>query len=448
VSRPAGWSATGLGLWLVLAVCAQAGGPEPESATTSTAGRYVNRLRINGSINPAAADFIHDGIARSVAEGAAALVIELDTPGGLLTSTRSIVQDLLGAHVPVIVYVAPSGAGAASAGVFITLAAHVAAMAPGTNIGASTPVEGGGGDVKGDIGRKVKSFTASFAKAIAEQRGRNVEWAVRAVRHATSATDREALGLGVVDLVATDLPDLFRQATGRQVTIDGVPRKLDLTGVTVVGLEMRLRQRVLNRLADPNVAYLLMLAGLLGLYLELSHPGLLFPGVTGGICLLLAMASFQVLPINIAGLALILLGIALLVAELFLPSFGIVGVGGLVSFVLGSLFLFDSAEPDLVVDRRLIGSAAASVGLVMLAIATLVVRTIRRQPVTGREGLIGELCEVRSRVAPLGTVFLHGELWQAESREPIEPGSRARVVSIRGLTLEVAPEPPTDGRTG
>jgi membrane-bound serine protease (ClpP class) len=315
----------------------------------------------------------------------------------------------------------------------------VAAMAPGTNIGASTPIEGTGGDVKGTLGKKIRSFTTSFMKAIAERRGRNVKWAERAVRDAISATDREALELHVIDLVASDVPDLLRQAEGREVSLSGGKVVLHVAGATVVTLEMRLRQRVLDLIADPNIAYLLMLAGLLGLYVELSHPGVVLPGVVGGICLLLAMASMQVLPINVAGLGLLALGIAMLVAELFLPSFGVIGFGGIVAFVLGSLFLFDAAEPGLAIDRRLIGTTATVAGLAMLAIATLVVGTLRRKPSTGREALIGETCEVRSALEPRGTVFVHGELWRAEASEPMHTGESARVVAVDGLMLRVVP---------
>lgn len=400
---------------------------------------HVDLIRLRGAISPAALDFIREGIARAHGHGAAALVLELDTPGGLLASTRSIVQDLLAAPVPVIVYVAPSGSGAASAGVFIVMAANVAAMAHGTNIGASTPVEGSGGDIPGEMGRKVKSFTASFAKAIAEQRGRNVKWAVRAVRQAVSATDREALELGVIDIVATDVADLLAQANGRQVSVGGQMRELDLADARVVEIEMNLKQRVLSFLADPNVGYVFMLAGLLGLYLELSHPGTLLPGVTGAICLLIALASFQILPINVTGVALVLLGVAMLVAELFLPSFGIIGVGGLVAFVLGSLFLFDPAETGLAIDRRLIASAAAAVGLVMLFLATMVARAMRRPPTTGPEGLIGAIGEARSRLEPRGTVFVHGELWRAEASRTVESGTPVQVLAVSGLTLRVEP---------
>lgn len=399
-------------------------------------------VRVDGAISPASADFIQDGLLRAERDGADALVVEIDTPGGLLSSTRTIVQALLGAKVPVIAYVSPSGAGAASAGVFVVMAANVAAMAPGTNIGASTPVQGTGADVAGAMGEKVKSFTTSFAKAIAEQRGRNVQWAAKAVRRAVSATDREALEKNIIDLIATDLDDLLAQADGRTVTVDDREVVLEVKGAKIVRVEMTLRQEVLNILADPSIAYLLLMAGLLGLYLELSNPGTLVPGLVGGLCLAISAASFQILPIDTTGVVLLLLGLALLVAELFLPSFGIVGGTGVVAFVLGSLFLFDASEPGIYVDRWLIGSVAAAVGSVMLVMATLVVRAMRGGATTGREALVGSIGEVRSRTAPKGTIFVQGELWKAESAEPIEKGSSARVVEVRGLTLWVAPAGP------
>jgi len=400
----------------------------------------VNVVRVTGSINPAIVEYVQDALARSAEDGAAALVIEIDTPGGLLASTKSIVSDLLSAPVPVLSYVAPSGAGAASAGVFIVMAANVAAMAPGTNIGASTPVQSGGADVEGAMGEKVKSFTESFAKTIAARRGRNVDWAGRAVREAVSATDAEALELGVVDLIATDVPDLLRQASGREAVVaGGEKRTLALAGARVVELPMSLKQRVLAFLADPTVAYLLLLAGLFGLYVELTNPGALVPGVTGAICLLIALAAFQILPISTTGLALLLLGLALLVTEVFVPSFGVIGVGGVVAFVLGSLLLFDPDATGLAVDRRVIGGAAAAVGVAMLAVATLVVQAMRRRTVTGREALIGEIGEVRADLAPRGSVLVQGEIWRAVASQPVPAGRSVRITGVDGLTLRVEP---------
>jgi membrane-bound serine protease (ClpP class) len=419
----------------VLLAVLQVAGQEPPST-----GARVLRIVIDGMINPASADYIIEAIETARLENARALVIEMDTPGGLLESTKDIVKDLLGAQVPVIVYVAPSGGGAISAGVFITIAAHVAVMAPGTTIGAAHPVGGGGEDIQGDMREKVENFAVSLSKSIAEQRGRNVEWAEKAVRESVSATETEALELKVIDLVATDLDDLLRQVQGREVDLAGRKTTIDVAGATVVTVEMRLRQKVLNVLANPNVAYLLMMAGILGLYVEFTNPGLVFPGVAGGICLLLGMTALQVLPINYGGLALIALGVALLVAELFLPTFGVVGVGGMVAFVLGSLLLFDTPESTVTVDPAIVFAAAGTLGAFSLIIGTLVVRAQRRQPALGLEGLIGKIGEARTPLRPGqrgGKVFVHGEYWNAESDEPIETGSTVEVVAVDGMRMRV-----------
>jgi membrane-bound serine protease (ClpP class) len=373
-------------------------------------------------------------------------VLQLDTPGGLLQSARTIVKALLGAPLPVIVWVAPSGAGAGSAGVFVTMAAHVAAMAPGTSIGAAHPVGGQGEDIPGAMGEKVENFTASFSEAIAKQRGRNVEWAVKAVRESVSITADEAAKIKVVDLVAKDLGDIVRWASGKTVEVAGVPTKLALDAVLdadgqprVHDYEMRLAQRVLNVLADPNVAYLLLMAGLVGLYVELTHPGFGLPGVAGAICLLLALTALQVLPVNYGALALLLLGAVLLVAEAFVPAFGVLAIGGLVALVLGSLFLFDAEGGGVGVARSLVLSVAGSVGVAMLLVSVLVVRTQFRKPTTGSEAMVGLRGEVRQRVAPQGMVFVAGEYWTARSDVPIEPGTPVEVTAIEGLVLHVRP---------
>jgi len=402
--------------------------------------RQVHVIVVDAGINPATADFIHESMFTAAHAGAQALIIELDTPGGLLDSTKSIVKDLLGAPLPVIVYIAPSGAGAASAGVFITMAANLAAMAPGTNIGAAHPVGGEGENIGGDMREKVENFAASLSKTIAQERGRNVDWAEKAVRESVSVTEQEALKLHVVDIVATNLDDLLRQADGREVTIKGTAVRLDLVGAEIVRKDMRLKQKFLNILANPNVAYLLMMAGLLGLYVEFTHPGVVFPGIAGGICLVLGLTALQVLPINYSGLALVVLGIALLVSELFLPSFGILGVGGIVAFVLGSLLLFDTAESNLTVDANIVYAAAATFGSFTLWVSYLVVRSQRRKPSLGREGLLGEIGEVRQRIdsgAAGGKVFVHGEYWNAVADDPIEVGERAEVLEVDGMRLTV-----------
>lgn len=420
---------------------AMAADSESRGPGAGSDGRHVVEVVVNGMINPATADYIHDGIEHAADTGAVAVLIQMDTPGGMLEATKDIVKDILGASVPVIVYVAPSGAGAISAGVFITLAAHVAAMAPGTNIGAAHPVSGQGQDIEGDMREKVENFAASLVRTIAQHRGRNVEWAEQAVRESVSITETEAVELNVVDLVAADVPSLLRQIDGREVSVGGRTVRLQTAGAAVVSFEMRLRQRILNVLAHPNIAYLLMMAGILGLYVEFTHPGVLFPGVAGAICLLLAMGALQILPVNYTGLALIFLGVALLVAELFLPSFGVLGFGGLIAFILGSLLLFDTPESTLRVDRGIVFTAAAVLGGFTLVAGWLVVRAQRQPAALGTEGMRGEVGEVRGPGSRPGLVkvFVHGEYWDAvpEGGEELNAGERVEVVEAEGMRLRV-----------
>ena len=403
-----------------------------------TSAPHVDLIVIDGSINPAVDDFIREGIGRAKLNRARALVIQLDTPGGLLTSTRTIVKEILGSPVPVMVYVAPSGAGAGSAGVFITMSGHVAAMAPGTNIGAAHPVSGGGQEVKGVMGEKIENFTASFSESIAQQRGRNTEWAIQAVRKSVSITEREALKKNVIDIVAKDIDDLLKQADGRKVDLNGQLHILDLKEVQVTRHEMSLKQKIINAVADPNIAYLLMMAGILGLYMEFSHPGVFFPGVAGAICLLLALASFQLLPINYTGLALMLLGVALLVGEAFFPSFGVLGVGGIIAMALGSLLLFDTQGSDYGVDRPIIFTAVGTLGSFVLTVSYLVFRSQKAKPTLGMAGLIGEVGEVRGRLSPAGKIFVHGEYWNARADGEVDVGEKVRVVGYDGMCLKVS----------
>ena len=402
------------------------------------AAPHVDLIAIDGSINPAVDDFLRESIARAKNNGARALVVQLDTPGGLLTSTRTMVKEMLGAQVPVMVWVGPSGAGAGSAGVFITLAAHVAAMAPGTNIGAAHPVAGGGQEVKGVMGEKIENFTASFSESIAQKRGRNAEWAIEAVRKSVAITESDALKKNVIDIVAKDIDDLLKQADGRKVDLDGKIVVLALKDAKVIRHEMSLKQKVLNTLADPNIAYLLMMAGLLGLYMEFSHPGVIFPGVVGAICLLLALASFQLLPLNYTGLALIALGVALLVAEMFVPSFGILGIGGIIALAIGSLLLFDTESSDLIVDKSIVFTAVGTVGAIMLALSYLVFKSQKLIQTTGMDGLIGEIGEVRVKLGPVGKVFVHGEYWNAEADSEIDVGAKVEVIGYQGMRLKVS----------
>ena len=405
--------------------------------TTASISPHVHLIVVDGGINPAVDDFIKESIARAHVSGARALVIQLDTPGGLLSSTRSIVKEILGAPLPVLVYVAPSGAGAGSAGVFITLAGHIAAMAPGTNIGAAHPVAGGGQEIKGVMGEKIENFTASFSETIAERRGRNTEFAIQAVRRSISITDKEALEKNVIDIIANDLRDLLKQAEGREVDINGTKQKVSFKGVRVQTFEMALRQKIIDILSDPNIAYLLLMAGILGLYMEFSNPGVIFPGVAGGIALLLALTSFQILPINYAGLALILLGMALLVGEAFLPSFGVLGIGGIIALTLGSLLLFDTRGSDLVLDKKIVFTAVGTLSVFMIVIGYLVVQAHRRKPTLGVEGLLGEIAEVKVSLNPEGKVFVHGEYWYAEGDGEFDVGEKVKVAGFDGMMLKV-----------
>ena len=412
------------------------------AAVSAAAAPWVVLLKVDGSINPAVAAFIEDGINHASAQHAAALVIELDTPGGLLSSAQRIVKDLLNAPLPTIVYVSPSGASAASAGTFVTEAAAIAAMAPGTTIGAAHPVGEGDTEIKGVVGKKIENFTASFAGSIARERGRNQQWIEQAVRESSAISEEEALKRQVIDIVAPNLHNLLVQASGREVKVGGRTVRLALADATIHRLRMTPGQGLLNVLADPNLVYLLMLAGIVGIYFEFGHPGFYLPGVVGAICLLLALGSFEVLPINLTGFLLLLLGIGLLIAEVFVTSYGVLGTGGVVAFVIGSLFLIDSAQTNLEVNRGMIAGAAIAMSAIILGLGWIVLRERHRRPTTGREGLVGEVGEVREAIAAgaPGRVFVHGEHWRAVSNEALGVGARARVIAVRGLEIEVRRE--------
>jgi len=411
----------------------------PVAAEKPAAERWVELVEIDGGINPAVAEYVDDSIARASREGASAVIVRIDTPGGLLASAQRIVKSLLNAPVPVISYIAPSGAGAASAGTFIAEAANIAAMAPGTTIGAAHPVEEGGADIRGVMGQKVENFTASFARSIARQRGRNEDWMEQAVRRSVAIGEREALQKHVIDIVAPDLASLLIQASGRKTSVAGQDVTLDLAGAAIRSARMTIGQQVFNILSDPNIVYLLLMAGLIGLYFEFAHPGVFLPGVAGAICLLLAMASFEVLPVNVTGFLLILLGVGMLIAEAYITSYGILGLGGIVAFVMGSLLFIDTSRTNLVVSRNIIYGAAAGSALIILSVGYLVARGRHSRARTGAEGLVGEIGEVREAITPgvPGKVFVHGEIWRAVSGEPLSPGTRARVMAVRGLEVVV-----------
>jgi len=407
-------------------------------AVASAAPVPVATIEIEGVISPVTLRLVGIAIDRAQAERAQALVIQLDTPGGLERSMRAIVQRMMNAEVPVVVYVAPTGARAASAGVFITMAAHVAAMAPATNIGAASPVALGGGADK-TMMKKVENDAAAFIRTIALERGRNADWAEKAVRDAVAITEREALKLKVIDLIADSVPDLLEKIDGRTIKLPKGTVTLATKGAPVRPIEIGFRDRFLNIITDPNVAYVLMMLGMLGLFFELSNPGVILPGVIGGISLILAFFAFQSLPINYAGLLLILFGIVLLVAEIKIVSHGILAIGGMVSMSLGSLMLFDSPEVGFRVSWWVIAPTVGATAGLFLFVVAAGVRALGRPPATGAEGLVGKTATVRERLGPEGQVMVSGEIWRAVAEgEPLEPGAQVRIVAVDGLTLRVA----------
>ena len=398
----------------------------------------VATIDIEGVINPVTLRLVGIAIDRAQAEGAQALVIQLDTPGGLERSMRAIVQRMMNADVPVIVFVAPTGGRAASAGVFITMAAHVAAMAPATNIGAASPVALGGGADK-TMMKKIENDAVAFIRTVALERGRNAEWAEKAVRQAVAITEREAVKLKVVDLVADSIPDLLDKIDGRTVKLPKRTTTLATKGAPVRPIEIGFRDRFLNVITDPNVAYVLMMLGMLGLFFELSNPGVILPGVIGGISLILAFFAFQSLPINYAGLLLILFGIVLLVAEIKIVSHGVLAIGGIISMALGSLMLFDSPEVGFRVSWWVIAPMVGATAGLFLFVVAAGVRALGQPPATGVEGLIGKTGRVRERLEPEGQVMVSGEIWRAVAEgEPVEIGGQVRIVGVDGLTLRVA----------
>ena len=407
-------------------------------APTMGADGHVDVYLVEGVINPIIVEYMRGSIEQAEAEQAAAVIFQLDTPGGLVESTRLIVKDLLNATIPVVVYVSPSGARAASAGTFITMAASIAAMAPGTNIGAAHPVSGEGKDIEGDMRQKAENDMAAFARSIADKRGRNADWAEEAVRQSVSITETDALEKKVIDLIAEDVPDLLKQLDGRKVLLAGTEVTLHTAEATVQYRQMTWRQRVLAVISHPQIALMLLSLGSLGLLIELYNPGLIFPGVIGAISLLLAFYSLQTLPINYAGLLLLGLALVLFILETQIPSFGMLTVGGAVSMFLGSLMLIDSPEEYLRIPiATILVVVGTTTGLFTLVIGAAV-RSMKRQPVSGQEGMIGEKGKVTRRLDPTGTVSLHGSLWTAQSASPIETGETVRVIAVDGLRLTVA----------
>ena len=402
----------------------------------------IDVLTVKGTINPVLVDYIERGIAQAEDEHAMALIIQLDTPGGLDTAMRDIIQVIVNSDVPIVVYVAPSGARAASAGVFITIAAHVAVMAPNTAIGAAHPVAiGSDGEaaMSEAMEEKVVNDAAAYIRSIAEAHGRNMEWAEKAVRESVSATEREALELNVIDMIAPDLETLVAQLDGRQVTmLDGSVVTLQTQGASINNEGMKLIEDFLYTIADPNIAYLLLSLATLGIMVEIFNPGLIFPGVVGGVSLLLAFYSLGVLPVNWAGLLLILLAVGLFVAEVLTTTFGIFTAGGVVALVIGSLILFKGASPVFSVDPWLIAIVTIVITSAFAFVVNRAIVSHRRQAKTGREELIGKTAIVKVTLKPEGTVFYKGERWTAISDTgQVEPGEEVTITKTDGLILHV-----------
>ncbi|MEK6690456.1 MAG: nodulation protein NfeD [Nitrospirota bacterium] len=402
----------------------------------SFADSQVNVITVEGVINPVVAEFIENSIDKATKDRAEVLVIELDTPGGLDTSMRSIIKKMVSSDIPIVVYVYPSGGRAASAGAFITIAAHIAAMTPGTNIGAAHPV-GMGGKMDKTMVEKVENDAVAYIKSLAEKRKRNPKWAEDAVRKSASITEKEALALKVIDLVASDLNSLLSGINGMKVDTPLGEMTLKTTDAEVVRKEIGIRYKILKVLSDPNIAYILMILGFYGLFFELTNPGAILPGVVGALCLILAFYSFQVLPVNYAGLLLIILAIILFILEVKIASYGMLTIGGIISMVIGSLMLFESPAPFIKLSLAVVLPAAIMTAIFFTLTFSLAFKAYKRKPVTGSEGLVGMEGVAKTKIHKNGTVFVHGELWRAWSEEPIKEGASIIVETVEGLKLKI-----------
>lgn len=394
-------------------------------------------IEVDGIINPATSKFITESIDQAVEKGAQCLIIRLDTPGGLMESMRLIVKKMMTSSIPIIVYVSPSGGRAASAGVFITMAAHIAVMAPGTHIGAAHPVSLGEGKESKTMSEKIVNDTVSYIKTIAKTRGRNVDWGEKAVRKSVSITEEEAAKLNVIDFVSPDLQDLLAKIDGKVIKFDGVTRTLLTKGVKPRSLEMSWRYRFLDIISNPSIAYILLMLGIYGIFFELSNPGSILPGVVGGIFLILAFYALQMLPISFAGLALILFAIILFIAEIKVVSHGLLSVAGVISLFLGSLMLIESPTDYMRISLSVIIPAVGVSAAFFIFAVTKAIKARLAKPTTGKEGIIGEIGTVVTPLSPEGKVAIHGEFWKAEADQPIEVGEKVQVLGVNNLILKV-----------
>jgi membrane-bound serine protease (ClpP class) len=427
-------------------------------------------LSLSGAIGPATADYVHRNLEHAREQQAQLVVLKMDTPGGLDTSMRSIIKDILGSSVPVATFVAPSGARAASAGTYILYASHIAAMAPATNLGAATPISIGGmpgspepqrqpqepeqkkakkadqtkdaeKDWMSDASRRKAVFdAAAYIRGLAQLRGRNAEWGERAVREAVSLPAEEALKLNVIDLVAADLLDLLGKLDGRKLNVAGQDRILRTKGVETTAIEPDWRSRFLALITDPSIAYILLLLGIYGLLFEFYNPGFVLPGVVGAICLLIALYALQLLPVNFAGVALLVLGIAFMIAEVFVPAYGSLGIGGIIAFVIGSVMMIDTDVPGFVLPWPLIGAIAFLSALFIVFVVGMAMQARKRPVVSGSEEMVGAAGEVIEDFAREGWARIHSENWRVKSTVALKGGQKVRVTAIDGLVLEVAPE--------
>ncbi len=398
---------------------------------------HIDIIQIQDSINPGVEDFMKYAIKRSADDKAECLIILLDTPGGLMTSMRGISQAILNSPVPVVVYVSPSGAQAASAGVFITVAADIAAMAPGTNIGAAHPVTAGGADVPSTMNEKVLNDTLAFARSIAAQRGRNAEWMEDAVSKSVSATAEEAFKLNVIDLVADNLPALIKRLDGWHLQRGAATVVIKTNGVEQRTISPSLQNDILRIISNPNLAYILLMIGLAGLYFELSSPGAVVPGVIGGICLILALYALQTLPVNYAGFLIILLAVVFFILEMKIASHGLLSLAGALCLVLGSVMLFRNPQEPRQVALSVFLPTTLAVSIFFAAVARLAFRAQKTKPQTGQDALLGMIGEVKLQIDPEGKVFVNGELWYAQADQRIEVGDKVEVLEVNNLKLKV-----------